>query len=294
VNGICGCGLPASCCQPAVAGGFIYADLWSELNTHLAPQALFTQSSVRKPLLQALPFPSTLGEVTLHPLSQASVSIYSSHGKWFFHPLLWSFPPTVTFTSFPTPDCLGVLLLLSAGMFVYRSCGKWVFPLSCAVFLPRPLSQLFPLLVAGRVLLLLPSPAWLVYLQFWEGFPSPLFSAQGAPPSLPCVFIVLIAYYSVSLFSPGGGRSVQGAVLIWPRVVCGSTTSRLAHLVVCVFPSHLGAGVWLRPGSPPGFSVQCDVEMLCAGWRCGGVKVLPLLTGLACEVCLQHLSKISL
>jgi hypothetical protein len=28
VNGICGCGLPAHCCQPAVAGGVIYADLW--------------------------------------------------------------------------------------------------------------------------------------------------------------------------------------------------------------------------------------------------------------------------
>jgi hypothetical protein len=34
--------------------------------------------------------------------------------------------------------------------------------------------------------------------------------------------------------------------------------------------------------------------MLCAGWRCGGVKVLPVLNGLACKVCLQHLSKISL
>jgi hypothetical protein len=32
--------------------------------------------------------------------------------------------------------------------------------------------------------------------------------------------------------------------------------------------------------------------MLCAGWRCGGVKVLPLLGGFACKVCLQHLSKI--
>jgi hypothetical protein len=42
---IWGCGLPARCCQPAVAGGFIYADLRCELNTHLAPQALFTQSS---------------------------------------------------------------------------------------------------------------------------------------------------------------------------------------------------------------------------------------------------------
>jgi hypothetical protein len=39
---IWGCGSPACCCQPAVAGVVIYADLRSELNTHLAPQALFT------------------------------------------------------------------------------------------------------------------------------------------------------------------------------------------------------------------------------------------------------------
>jgi hypothetical protein len=103
---ICGCGLPACCCQPADAGGFIYADLWVELSTHLALQALFTQSSpVRELLLQAFPFPSTLGEVTLHLLSQAGMFIYSSCGKWAFSPLLWSFPPTATFTSFPAPGC---------------------------------------------------------------------------------------------------------------------------------------------------------------------------------------------
>jgi hypothetical protein len=56
----------------------IYADLRSEFNTPLAPQALFTQGSpVCDLLLQAFPFPSTLGEVTLHPLSQACVFIYS-------------------------------------------------------------------------------------------------------------------------------------------------------------------------------------------------------------------------
>jgi hypothetical protein len=44
---ICGYGLPACCYQPAVAGSFIYADLWGELSPHLAPQALFTQISVR-------------------------------------------------------------------------------------------------------------------------------------------------------------------------------------------------------------------------------------------------------
>jgi hypothetical protein len=103
---ICGCGLPACCCQPAVAGGFIYAALRGQLSTHLAPQALFTQSSpVHELLLQAFPFLSTLGEVTLHSLSQACMFIYSSHGKWVFLPLLWSFPPTAAFTSFPSPAC---------------------------------------------------------------------------------------------------------------------------------------------------------------------------------------------
>jgi hypothetical protein len=44
-NGICTCGLPAHCCQPAVAGGVVYADLWGELSSHLVPQALFAQFS---------------------------------------------------------------------------------------------------------------------------------------------------------------------------------------------------------------------------------------------------------
>jgi hypothetical protein len=51
----------------------------------------------------------------------------------------------------------------------------------------------------------------------------PIFGTQCTPPSFPHVFIVLIAYYSVSLFSLGGGWSVQGAMLLWPRVVCGNT-----------------------------------------------------------------------
>jgi hypothetical protein len=101
--------------------------------------------------------------------------------------------------------------------------------LSCGVFLPLPLSQAFLLLVAGCA----PRPC---SSQSLSGLPglfiyspgkdslTPIFSAQCAPPSFPCVFIVLIAYYSVSLFSPGGGQSAQGAMLLWPRIVCGSTT----------------------------------------------------------------------
>jgi hypothetical protein len=195
-----GCGLPACCCQPAVAGGVIYADLRSELNTHLALQTLFTQiSPVHEPLLQAFPFPSTLGEMTLHPLSQACVFIYSSHGKRVFPHLLWSFPPSTTLTCFPAPSC-------------------WV----CA---PAP------------TLSSLARPGLFIYSSGKDSPPPSL--ELRAPHPLPHVFIVLIAYYSVSLFSPGGGWSVQGAILIWPRVVCESTMYHLAHLV-CIFPRCLG------------------------------------------------------
>jgi hypothetical protein len=171
------------------------------LPLNLTPQALCTQSSpVREPLLQAFLFPSTLGEVTLHLLPQACVFVYSSHGQWVFSPLLWSFPPSATLTSFPAPGC-------------------WVRPGSRPLW--PGLACLFT--VPGRIPL---SP----------------FGAQGAPPSLLRVFIVLSAYYSVSLFSLGGGQSVHGSMLIWPRVVCGLTTYHLAHLVH-IFPSSLGTGV---------------------------------------------------
>jgi hypothetical protein len=65
-------------------------------------------------------------------------------------------------------------------------------------------------------------PDLFIYSSRKDSLP-PIFGAQCTPPSLPCVFIVFIAYYSVSLFSLGGGRSVQEAMLLWPRVVYGST-----------------------------------------------------------------------
>jgi hypothetical protein len=161
----------------------------------------------------------------MHLLSQACVFIYSSHGKWVFPhscgvylqftwevglpPLLWSFPPTAAFRSFPTPCC-------------------WV----CATALA----------FSSRFVV--------------RDFPFPLFCTQGTPPSLLHVFLVVIVCYSgffFFFFPLVGGQSVQGAMLIWPRVVCVSPVSRLAHLVVCIFPSHLGAAVWHR--KPPGFSI---------------------------------------
>jgi hypothetical protein len=141
------------------------------------------------------------------------VFIYSSRGKWVLPPLLWSSPPSATLTCFPAPRCWAAPTPTGA-------CPAWP---SLFIFSPR------------------------------KDSPPPLFRAQGAPPSLLPVFIVLIAYYSVSLFSPSEGRSFLGAMLIWPRVVCGSTANRLAHLVR-IFPSRLGAGDW-QPGDHPGFSI---------------------------------------
>jgi hypothetical protein len=141
---------------------------------------------------------------------------------------------------FLPPPLLQVFQLLIAGwcccscqplcLFTAHVGGRST-PLSCGVFLPLPLSQAFSLLVAGCT----PSPSGaslarprlFIYSSKKDSLPH-LFGAQCFPLSFPCVFIVLIAYYSVSLFSPGGGWSVQGAMLIWPRVVCGSTVVPLS------------------------------------------------------------------
>jgi hypothetical protein len=119
-------------------------------------------------------------------------------------------------------DCWAVLLLLLASMFVYRSPGKWVFPPLLWSFPPSATLTRFP--APGHALLLLPClarPSFFIYSSVRDS-PPPLFSAQGAPPFLLHVFIVLIAYYSVSLFfSLGGGQSIQGAMLIWPELSVG-------------------------------------------------------------------------
>jgi hypothetical protein len=127
--------------------------------------------------------------------------------------------------AFPFPSTLREVtlhLLSDGGVFIYSLHGKWVFPLSCGVFLPPPFSQALLLLVAGCAPPLLCSPTRLGLFIDSSGrdSPPPLFSAECAPPSFPCVLIVLIAYYPVSLFFPGGSWSVQGAMLNWPRIVC--------------------------------------------------------------------------
>jgi hypothetical protein len=109
------------------------------------------------------------------------------------------------------------------------------------------------------------------------------------------VFFVVIAYYSGFFsFFPGWGSVCPGGYADLAQGCLWEYHVPLAHLVVRVFPSHLGAAIWWWRWSPPGFSIQREVGMLHAGWRCGGVKVLPLLGGFSCKVYLQRLSKILL
>jgi hypothetical protein len=181
--------------------------------------------------------------------------ICTSHGKWVFPPSCGVFLLLLLLQVFLLLIAGHVLLLLLAGVFVYSSHGRWTFSPLLWSFLPSTPLTIFP------------DPGC------WVSAPTPapsgaslacLFTVLGriplspslelrAPHPLCQVSIVLISYYSVSLFSPGGGQSVQGAMLIWPRVVCGNTVYHLAHLV-CVFPSRLGMGNWWL-GGPPGFPI---------------------------------------
>jgi hypothetical protein len=80
---------------------------------------------------------------------------------------------------------------------------------------------------------------WLVYLQFKWGVPLSHSLVLRVPRPLCYVsfffqLLVIIQFGFFLFFYPGGGQSVQGAMLIWPRVVSGSTVCCLAHLVVCI------------------------------------------------------------
>jgi hypothetical protein len=206
VNGICGCGLPARCCQPAVAGGIIYADLRGELNTHLALQALFTQSSpVHELLLQAFPFPSTLGEVTLHLLSQACVFVYSSHGKCVFPPSPVEFSSHFHFYKLSHSDYWAVLLLLPAAMFVYSSCGKWVFPTLLWSFPPSATLTSYP---TPGCWARTPTPAGVCpacqacLFTVLGRIPFPQSSALSAPHPLSCMSLLFLLLITQFLFFP--------------------------------------------------------------------------------------------
>jgi hypothetical protein len=131
---------------------------------------------MHQPLLQAFPFPNTLREVTLHTLSQGCMFIYSSHGKW--SPLLWSFPPTATFTSFPASGCW--------------ACAATPAFSSRLVYLQFP--EGFPLLFIYSSLRDFPSPP------LWRSGHPTLFAT--------CLFCCYCLLFSFSFF-PGWGVSLS-------------------------------------------------------------------------------------
>jgi hypothetical protein len=104
--------------------------------------------------------------------------------------------------------------------------GSGSSPLSCGVFLPLPLLQAFLLLIAGHMPLLPPEPL--------QPSPACLFSVPGKIPLPPlqssghptlfamCLYCSYCLLLSFSFF-PGWGSLCLRAMLIWLRVVCGST-----------------------------------------------------------------------
>jgi hypothetical protein len=210
---------------------------------------------VHELLLQAFPFPSTLGKVTLHPHSQACVFIYSSCGKWVFPPLLWNFPPTATFTSFPVPDYCAVLLLLPAAMFVYSSRGRWVFPPLLWSFPPSAILTSFPIpgCWAHAPTPTRASPAYpaclftvlgrIPFPQSWHSVCPTLF-----PMCLYCSYCLLVSFSFFPQVEVGLSR---GLWCSGPGLSVGVPQYHEAHLVC---PSHLGAGDWW-PRGPPCFSI---------------------------------------
>jgi hypothetical protein len=138
--------------------------------------------------------------------------------------------------------------------------------LSWGVFFPPPLLQAFLLLVAGCVPQPLPSPAGLL----WGISPPPHLRSSGCPTlfatCLFCCYCLLLRFFF--LFSLGGGQTVQGAMLIWPRVVCGSTECHLADLV-----SASSQAIWeLLSGGPEALLVSpFNVKWRCSA-QAGGVE----------------------
>jgi hypothetical protein len=115
--------------------------------------------------------------------------------------------------------------------------------------------------------LLPPEPLWAPGLFIYsprKGSLPPVFSAQGTPPSFQRVFIALIAYYSVSLFSPGGGQSVQGAMLLWPRLVCGGTAVPRSSPGLCL-PKPSGCRRLATRGPSWFLRLTREVEIVCTG-----------------------------
>jgi hypothetical protein len=133
-------------------------------------------------------------------LLPAAMFVYSSRGKWVFPPLLWSFPPSATLRSFPTPGC-------------------WARAPAPARACPACPACLFT--VPGRI-------------------PFPQSSVLRAPHPLSHMSLLFILLISQFLFFPQLEVSLtRGLCCSGPGLSVGVLRYREAHLV-CIFPSRLG------------------------------------------------------
>jgi hypothetical protein len=82
------------------------------------------------------------------------VFIYSSHGKWVFPHLLWSFPPSTAFTSFPAPGCWACAAAPAFfGQLVYLQFREGLhLPHSSELRVPHPLCYMSFLLLFCLIL----------------------------------------------------------------------------------------------------------------------------------------------
>jgi hypothetical protein len=145
---------------------------------------------------------------------------------------------------FPFPGTPGDVTLHPLSLFFFLfivHIGSWSSPLSCGVFLPLPLLQAFPLLVAGRVLLLLPSLAGLFIYSSGRDFSSPpLWNSVHPALFVTCLFCCYCLLFSFFSFFPGLGS------------VCPGGYADLAH--GCLWENHvpLSSPCGLRLPKPSG------------------------------------------
>jgi hypothetical protein len=154
-----------------------------------------------------LPAPDYWAVLLLLP---ATMFVYRSCGKWVFPPLLWSFPPSATLTSFPAPGC---------------------WPRAPAPARASPARPACLFTVPGRI-------------------PFPQSSALRVPHPLSCVSLLFFLLITQFLLFPQVGVGLsRGLCCSGPGLSVGVPQYCEAHLV-CVFPSHLGVGDWQPGGPP--------------------------------------------
>jgi hypothetical protein len=162
-----------------------------------------------EPLLQAFPFPSTLGVVTLHSLSQPCVFVYSSHGKWVFPPSHGVFLPRPLLQVFPlliTGQCCcscQPACLFTAHM------GGGSSPLSCGVFFPPPTLTSYP---APGCWARAPAPAGPACLFTVPGrvpFPQSSAFSEGVPHPLSHMSLLFLLLITQFLFFPQVSRGLR-------------------------------------------------------------------------------------